>query len=135
FTQSGGTNNCIGLYLGYSASASGAYNLSGSGVLTAASTEYIGYSGTGTFTQSGGTNNLSGKVNINGNASILFVGYNNGSSGVYNIIGPGLLSANTEYVGYQGTAGAFAQSGGTNNITGSTGGLYIGQDFIGQSSG
>ena len=43
------------LYLGELIGSSGSYNLSGSGLLTATS-EYIGYSGTGSFTQSGGTN-------------------------------------------------------------------------------
>ena len=63
FTQTGG-NNSVGPYhyfgdgslnLGANAGGSGAYNLSGSGLLSAPS-EYVGCSGTGTFTQSGGTN-------------------------------------------------------------------------------
>ena len=44
-----------GLYLGYNAGASGTYTLSGSGLLSAW-TQYVGYSGTGNFTQTGGTN-------------------------------------------------------------------------------
>ena len=72
---------------------------------------YVGYSGTGTFTQSGGTNNL-GSFGTSG----LYLGYNAGSSGSYNLSGSGVLSAYDEYVGYSGT-GTFTQSGGTNNVT------------------
>ena len=58
--QSGGTNSVAGyLYLGYNAGSSGTYNLSGSGLLSAGYSEYIGYSGSGSFTQSGGTNSAS----------------------------------------------------------------------------
>ena len=42
---------------GMNAGGSGTYNLSGSGQLSAYD-EYVGYSGTGTFTQSGGTNSI-----------------------------------------------------------------------------
>ena len=77
--------------------------------------EYIGYSGTGSFTQSGGTNSVSGS---------LYLGYNSGSSGTYNLSGSGLLSAPSEYIGYSGT-GSFTQSGGTNTISGS---LVLGQN-------
>ena len=45
------------LSLGYDSGSSGTYDLSGTGQLSA-DYEYIGYSGTGTFTQSGGTNTL-----------------------------------------------------------------------------
>ena len=97
FTQSGGTNtmnsNMSQLDLGRYAGGSGAYNLSGSGLLSAG-TEYVGYSGTGTFTQSGGTNGTSS----------LYLGYNAGGSGTYNLSGlSGLSSAQFQYVGYSGT--------------------------------
>ena len=119
FTQSGGTNN-IGYYnyygyssgslcLGNNAGGSGAYNLGGSGQLSAPS-EYVGYSGTGTFTQSGGTNNIGYYA-----SGSLCLGANAGSTGVYNLGSSGQLSAPFEYVGYSGT-GTFTQSGGTNNI-------------------
>ena len=61
FTQTGGTNSAIlGLYLGNSAGGSGSYNLSGSGyqLSKSGSDETVGYSGSGTFTQSGGTNSV-----------------------------------------------------------------------------
>ena len=58
------------LYLGYLNLGSGTYNLSGSGSLTALN-EYVGYSGSGSFTHSGGTNSVS-----SGN---LYLGNNGGS--------------------------------------------------------
>ena len=62
----------------------------------------VGYSGTGTFTQTGGTNTLS-----NG----LYIGCNPGDSGTYNL-GGGQVSAQYEYIGLSGS-GSFSQSGGT----------------------
>ena len=65
----------------------------------------VGDSGTGSFTQSGGTNTVSGT---------LYLGYSPGSSGSY-ILGGGSLSlpgGPTVYVGCGGT-GTFTQSGGT----------------------
>ena len=76
------------------------------GSLSVNAAEYLGNNGTGPFIQSGGTHNI-------GNS--LFLGYNAGSSGTYNLSGGGLLSAaQNEYVGYSGT-GTFTQSGGINN--------------------
>ena len=112
-TQSGGTNNLGSdgsLDVGYNAGSIGSYNLSGSGLLTAQSVEYVGYSGTGTFTQSGGTNSIRGK-------SALCLGEQSGSSGSYSLSGSGLLSAYNEAVGISGT-GTFTQSGGTNMVMG-----------------
>ena len=115
FTQSGGSNyignsQFLSLYLGYNAGASGAYSLSGSGQLTAI--QYIGYSGSGSFTQSGGTNNVLAAQN-------LFLGYNLGGSGTYSLSN-GLLSVITETIGYSGSGG-FTQSGGTNGGGGGNG--------------
>ena len=47
------------LDLGDESTSSGVYVLSGSGLLTAQMGEIVGYSGAGTFTQSGGTNTAS----------------------------------------------------------------------------
>lgn len=111
FAQSGGTNNLGNgaLYLGYGTSANGVYDLGGSGILCGSGplwgrSTYVGYDGTGTFTQSGGTNNTS-----------LYVGKDAGSSGVYNLSGSGLLLAGFygETVGVFGS-GTLNQSGGTN---------------------
>jgi adhesin HecA-like repeat protein len=107
-SQSGGTNTISGsLVLGSAAGSTGTYNLSGSGILSAA-TQIVGNSGTGIFTQSGGQGSATGS---------LYVGYLTGSSGSYALSGSGsTLSANNQYVGYSGN-GTFTQSGGTNTIT------------------
>ena len=85
--------------------------------------QIVGYSGTGTFVQSGGTNTFSGET---ATPSYLYIGYNSGSNGTYNLSG-GQLSVSSyadEYVGYSG-AGTFTQSGGTHTLT-SNARLYIG---------
>ncbi len=98
FTQSGGMNTISNnLYLGYGASDSGTYNLSGSGWSLWASYAYIGYSGTGSFTQSGA---------INGIGNYLYLGANSGSSGTFSLSGNGQLSAPYEFVGSSGTGSA-----------------------------
>jgi autotransporter-associated beta strand protein len=74
------------------------------GVLLAANHD-VGYSGTGTFTQSAGKNSLS-----NG----LYIGYNGSDSGTYSLVG-GLLSPASLFVGLSGT-GLLSQSGGTNAV-------------------
>ena len=112
FLQSGGTHAVTGaLYLG--AGADGTYNLSSAGLLTALA-EYVGASvgfpgtpGTGSFTQSGGTNA----------AASLYV---SGAGGTYNLSGSGLLSvSSTEAVlgaasPFPGGAATWQQTGGTN---------------------
>ena len=118
FIQSGGINAStlsipVALYLGTNAGDSGTYNLSGTGLL-ATEIEYVGYLGTGAFTQSGGTNTCSG---------YLILGARTGSSGTYNLSGTGLLSVPyMENVGDAGP-GTFTQSGGTNSI--GNGGLVL----------
>jgi autotransporter-associated beta strand protein len=64
----------------------------------------VGYSGAGSFTQSGGTNSVS---------NTLYLGYS--SSGAYTL-SAGSLSAANVYLGYSGT-GSFTQSGGTNSVS------------------
>ena len=85
FSQTGGTNIISSeLRLGYdSGSTSGTYNLSGTGQLSAGS-EYIGYQGTGTFMQTGGTNTATfimigvlGTYTLNGGTLNLNGGINN----------------------------------------------------------
>ncbi len=123
FIQSGGTNaisNYLTNYLtlGCFAGSVGSYQLSGSGLLTGFAVT-VGNSGSGTFTQSGGTNAITnGTLTLGGNA---------GATGAYNLSGSGLLSVSaypggSEEMGVSGS-GMFTQSGGTNNMTGS---LYLG---------
>jgi hypothetical protein len=108
FTQTGGSNtisyysNVAGsgtLYLGHDSGSSGAYNLSGNSSLSA-TTQVIGYNGTGTFTQTGGTNTVANSLTIAANV---------GSSGTYFLQG-GTLNADTITVN---PGGAFYQTGGT----------------------
>jgi fibronectin-binding autotransporter adhesin len=142
FTQNGGKNSISSsLYMGYNTGYSGAYYLSGTGSLTVTGTdgEYIGYQGTGTFTQTGGTNSIT---------SYLYLGYNSGASGTYNLSGTGQLSAYFEYIGYSGTS-TFTQTGGSNTVSflrlgdyygasgtynlSGTGKLSVGDEYIGYS--
>ena len=116
FTQSGGVISLSGsLSLGSGAGATGAYNLCGSGLLSATgASEYIGYNGVGSFTQSGGTNATAN----------LYLASQVGSSGSYSL-GGGLLCAANEYIGYAGS-GSFVQTGGINRAAAVnvTGGIY-----------
>ena len=84
--------------------------------------EYIGHDGTGAFIQSGGTNNVVHDALISSSSGRLYLGYNTGSSGTYDLSSAGALSADYEYIGYKGT-GTFTQSGGTNDVTYN---LYLG---------
>ena len=58
------------------------------GSLTA-NVEYVGYNGTGTFTHSAGANTVTGAYG-NGQGN-LYVGYNPGSVGTYNLSGSAVL--------------------------------------------
>ena len=91
--QSGGSISLSSyLYLASGGSSNGAYTLGGSSLLAAA-TEYIGYSGSGSFTQTGGTHAVS---------SVLYLGYKLHSIGTYNLSGGGLLSATMRIFGLFG---------------------------------
>ena len=70
--------------------AAAARTTSAAAACLSANYEYVGYSGTGTFTQTGGTHTI---------AAALYLGANAGSSGTYNLSGSGLFSAASEYVG------------------------------------
>ena len=110
FTQTGGMNGLIPprgqhLYLGYNTGSTGTYNLSG-GLLefSSFSGEYIGYSGSGSFNQSGGVNGV----------GLLYLGYNPGSMGIYNLSSGQLNCDTQESIGGSGI-GIFNQSGGINS--------------------
>jgi autotransporter-associated beta strand protein len=101
--QSGGTN--IGdIIIGDFYGGVGSYFLSGSGLLTGSVRINAG-----TFTQSGGTNNIYGDGGTYGGLSIGF-----SVPSVYNFSG-GLLTAYRETVGVYNN-GTFTQSGGTNSV-------------------
>ena len=131
-TQTGGsTKVSTGLYLGYGAGSIGTYELGGTGNLESPTT-YVGYQGTGTFTQSDGdyrgddlyvgyyAGSQGTYVQTGGESGArhlyltLYLGHNAGSSGTYDLSG-GFLGADNEYIGGSGT-GTFNQSGGWNNV-------------------
>jgi hypothetical protein len=109
-----------GLDFGYGPGSSGNGNLSGSGVLAVTSTEVVGNSGSGTFTQSGGTNT----------AQDLILGNQVGGSGTYTLMGGTLHAFGNEFVGHTGP-GIFNQSGGINQTTF----LYVSNATYNQSGG
>jgi hypothetical protein len=108
-------NGTNGLYFGNNAGASGFGVLSGSGVLNVVNEERIGFLGSGSFSQTGGTNST----------FLLSVGYSfSGTSigsGLYTQSGGTLNVTGGEYVGYAGN-GVVNQTGGTN----ATAALYLG---------
>ena len=119
FTQSAGINAPTTLYLGYNPGSSGTYTLSGAGNLSPFG-EVLGNAGTGSFTQSGGSNTV---------ATTLYLGYFSGSTGTYTLSG-GSLSASSQYVGNSGT-GSFTQSGGSNTVFTA---MYLGNSAGGSGS-
>ena len=68
-------------YTGTTTVNGGTLQIANGGGLLGTSCEYVGYSGTGSFTQSGGANNVNGGFNY----LSLGLGYNAGSSGTYNL--------------------------------------------------
>ena len=115
--QNAGITAVSALSLGRLAGSSGAYYLNGGQLIVAipsspfATPEVIGYSGTGQLQQSGGTHTV----------SILYIGYNSGSSGTYDLQ-DGSLIAGSAYLGGANFQGTFNQTGGTSTVTGE---LYI----------
>jgi len=92
-TVTAGTIGVDTLNIGNSAGTNGSHTL-GSGESISTGSETIGNSGTGVFTQTGGTNTISNN---------LLVGASSGSSGTYNVSG-GSFSANNSYIGGSSTA-------------------------------
>jgi hypothetical protein len=107
------------LTLGNATTGSGTYDLSGTGSLSA-NFEYIGNSGIGAFTQSGGTHIVANKFSL---------GEAIDGNGTYDLSG-GSLAVDDEYVGKAGT-GALTQSGGTNTLTGT---LFLGDTSTGSGT-
>jgi hypothetical protein len=95
------------LDLGTTSSGAGNYSLAGTASIKVATYETVGDAGTGTFTQSGGTQSITGTLSI-ANGPL--------SSGEF-ILSAGDLTGAAEIVGVAGS-GAFAQSGGTQTISG-----------------
>jgi hypothetical protein len=90
------------------ATGTGTMTLSQSANALTSFNEYIGELGTGSFTQSGGTNT------VNGGVIVLGYIYQSGT-GTYTLSG-GTLNGNYEVIGYDGN-GTFTQTNGTNNAS------------------
>jgi hypothetical protein len=105
FTQSSGTNQVNGSFLliGDASGSTGSYVLTGTGTVAAASAEFVGYSGQGTFLQTGGFN-TAGFISVSAN----------GGGGAYTLAGGVVNSSGNIFVGDIGT-GAFVQSNGNVN--------------------
>lgn len=123
FIQTGGKNTVTGeegamLILGNKDGSDGRYELSGNAELSAPG-EVIGYLGTGTFIQTGGTNIVKNVPTVGD--TVLTLGYLQGSQGEYELNGGTLTVEAAIFVGWEGT-GTFTQTVGTCNTTD----LYLG---------
>lgn len=122
FLQTGGTHvvgasGTGGLYIGFSTASQGIFTFAG-GSFTPPRGVYVGYSGSGTLTQSAGT--MTFQVPAGGTNGV-FLGYNEGGNGIVNLSGTSslfqVLAGGSEYLGYHG-GGTFNQQAGTHAISG-----------------
>ena len=111
FSQSGGNHVIESSFsLGGNTGSRGTYNLSGGTLslsVTGGGASIIGDSGSGTFTQTGGSHDT-----LN-----LVLGANTGSSGTYELTGGGLGVLNNTIIGQSGR-GTFTQTGGDHTMVG-----------------
>jgi hypothetical protein len=130
FIHNGGSNTLTGdLYLGRSEGGIGSYTLSGSGNFLSPTTltainEYVGVGGAGTFTHSGGYNNLSGVLTVGANGTYNLSGVDAGLSPIGGIINHGTFNYSAGYLNIpvsSQTASNFTNNG-TLNIIDGTGG-------------
>jgi hypothetical protein len=113
------------LYIGESSGVTGSFIQTGGSVSLAGTvSEIVGVSGSGTYSQSGGTNTI-GDYPGGDNSCILTLGANAGSSGVYTL-SAGTLSVSSnpygnssENIGSSGS-GTFIQTGGDNTLGATT---------------
>lgn len=109
-TVGGGNIGVARFAVGNNGGSTGEFTLAAGGPTILSEWQYIGYSGTGTFNHTGGTNSVT-----NGTAAI-YVGYGATGIGTYNLSGTGLLQAGYLRVGEKGM-GTFNHSGGTVTVT------------------
>ena len=120
---------CGNLTLGNTA-GSGTICMMGGGLsVPTGDDEYVGSTGAGTFTQTGGTNAISAAIDAQHLYHSLYVGYGTGS-GTYNLSGSGLITTGGLVVS-NNAPGAFTQSGGTVSVTYGT---YVGNYATGTYS-
>ena len=108
FVQTGGAHaitqgSFAGLLLGYLPGSVGSYRLDNGtlNVKLSNAETYLGYEGTGTFVQNGGTHT----------ATLLTAGYTSAATGSYTLNAGTLTVTQTEYIGLSGR-GSFTQTGG-----------------------
>jgi len=102
----------------------GTYTMS-SGTLNVTGGEAIGQTGTGTFTQSSGTHKIGGRLEV---------GVQGGSTGIFTLSSGSLSVGGFEVIGDVGT-GTFTQSSGSHTITGDLDIGMIGKGTFKMSSG
>ena len=131
FIANGGTSSitqpgkvCGTLFLSNSSADSGTVQMSSGGLTTSSSGEYVGYYGTGTFSQTGGTNI------VNGNGSF-YLGYGYQSGIAYGPVSLGATQAGgpTYFNGGPSQPGFWSSGNGSYNLGG--GGLQAGTEFVG----
>ena len=96
--------SCSEVHIGDGTSSSGMIDMSGGNL--SVTYEIIGYAGTGTCCQTGGTNAVGQYCSL---------AKNSGANGTYELSGTGRLSTNQEYIGESGT-GVFQQTDGTHIV-------------------
>lgn len=130
FVQSGGqvtvtdNLNLGGFDKGTTPGTAGSYTLSGANSVLTSSKVWVGVSGSGTFTQEGGTHNIT-LGSAAGDRSLYIASAQAGSEGVYNMKG-GELNADGIYVGFSDSAATGGR--GTLNHTGGT--INVGQRLV-----
>jgi hypothetical protein len=118
YAQNGGTTTVKNeLRLANNPGSTGQYELNGGSLLVGGGSgrEVIGVSGVGTFIQTDGTHAVTNELTVGGGPD---------GTGLYELSGTGILSANDETIGWQGS-GTFTQTGGTNTIANW---LYVGRE-------
>lgn len=126
FIQTGGTFQTSFLSVGNGLIGQGSYSLSGNGVLNT-SYEIIGLSGTGTFSQLGGTHTINGDLVLGEANTQIYTNFQYGlfsttlSNGSF-VLSGGSLTATNEFLA-KGGNGTFTQTNGTHTINNN---LYVG---------
>ncbi len=139
------SNTSEATYIGKSANSEGTYNLSGGRIFTR--DFYLGYKGSGSFYQSGGTNTVTRRCRIGAsaggtgyyemsggllnvtNSQDLCVGYDTTGTGTFVQVGGAVYAGSTLSVGNQGAHGTYRLGGGTLAMAGSEY-IYSGCTFI-----
>ncbi len=110
-TVGSGTLNAASISIGSRQSlASGLVDMNGTGVINLTGALIVGNSGTGTFTQTGGT------LNMNGNQ--ILVGEQAGGMGTFNFSAWTINNLGSIFAGRNGGTGVFNQTGGTIGFNG-----------------